>query len=58
MVGINESIVFGFLVLQFLLFRGFNTKGGALEMGQATAAVTNSLSRCFCAGYLLAELLT
>jgi phospholipid/cholesterol/gamma-HCH transport system permease protein len=59
MVGIIKAFVFGFLITTISAFRGFNTKGGALEVGQAsTAAVTNSCIAVLCADYLLAELLT
>ncbi len=59
MVGIIKAFVFGFLIATISAFKGFNTRGGALEVGQAsTSAVTNSCIAVLCADYLLAELLT
>lgn len=53
-----KSIVFAFLISSISSFKGFYTKGGALEVGQAsTAAVTNSCIAILLADYLLAELL-
>ncbi|NBA86451.1 ABC transporter permease [Emticicia sp. CRIBPO] len=58
-IAIIKSIVFGFLIATISAYKGFNTKGGALEVGQAsTAAVTNSCIAVLIADYLLAELLT
>ncbi len=56
--AIIKSIVFAFLISSISSFKGFYTKGGALEVGQAsTAAVTNSCIAILLADYLLAELL-
>jgi phospholipid/cholesterol/gamma-HCH transport system permease protein len=53
-----KSVVFAFLVASISSFKGFNTKGGALEVGQSsTSAVTNSCIAILVADYLLAELL-
>lgn len=53
-----KSVVFAFLVASISAFKGFNTKGGALEVGQSsTSAVTNSCIAILVADYLLAELL-
>lgn len=58
-VAIIKAFVFGFLIATISAYKGFNTKGGALEVGQAsTAAVTNSCIAVLIADYLLAELLT
>lgn len=59
MIAIIKSFVFGFLIATISAYKGFNTKGGALEVGAAsTSAVTNSCIAVLCADYLLAELLT
>jgi phospholipid/cholesterol/gamma-HCH transport system permease protein len=56
--AIIKSVVFGFLVASIAAFQGFNTKGGAYEVGKAsTAAVTNSCIAILIADYLLAQLL-
>jgi len=53
-----KSVVFAFLVSSISSYKGFYTKGGALEVGQAsTSAVTNSCIAILLADYLLAELL-
>ncbi len=53
-----KSVVFAFLVASISSFKGYNTTGGALEVGQAsTSAVTNSCIAILVADYLLAELL-
>lgn len=53
-----KSFVFAFLVASISSFKGYNTTGGALEVGQAsTSAVTNSCIAILVADYLLAELL-
>lgn len=53
-----KSFVFAFLVSSISSFKGFNTTGGALEVGQSsTSAVTNSCIAILVADYLLAELL-
>lgn len=58
-IAIVKAFVFGFLIATISSYKGFNTKGGALEVGQAsTAAVTNSCIAILIADYLLAELLT
>lgn len=58
-IAIVKSTVFGFLIATISAYKGFNTQGGALEVGQAsTAAVTNSCIAVLIADYLLAELLT
>lgn len=53
-----KSVVFAFLVASISSFKGFYTRGGALEVGQAsTAAVTQSVIAVLTADYLLAQLL-
>ena len=53
-----KSVVFAFLIASISSFKGFNTAGGALEVGQSsTSAVTNSCIAILVADYLLAELL-
>ncbi len=53
-----KSVVFGFLISSISAYKGFFTKGGALEVGIAsTSAVTNSCIAILLADYLLAELL-
>jgi len=53
-----KSVVFAFLISSISSFKGFNTVGGALEVGQSsTSAVTNSCIAILVADYLLAELL-
>ncbi len=53
-----KSIVFAFLISSISSFKGYNTTGGALEVGHAsTSAVTNSCIAILVADYLLAELL-
>jgi ABC-type transporter Mla maintaining outer membrane lipid asymmetry permease subunit MlaE len=58
MVGIIKALCLAFLLLQFLLFRGFNTKGGALEGTSLRRQLQIVVSRYFVLDYLLAELLT
>ena len=56
--AIIKSIVFAFLVSSISSFKGYFTKGGALEVGMSsTSAVTNSCIAILVADYLLAELL-
>lgn len=53
-----KSFVFAFLVSSISAFKGYFTKGGALEVGMSsTSAVTNSCIAILVADYLLAELL-
>ena len=53
-----KSVVFAFLISSISAYKGFFTKGGALEVGIAsTNAVTNSCIAILLADYLLAELL-
>ena len=53
-----KPFVFGFLIASIASFKGYYTKGGALEVGQAsTAAVTNSCIAILIADYVLAILL-
>jgi len=53
-----KSFVFAFLVSSISSYKGFYTKGGALEVGIAsTNAVTNSVIAVLLADYFLAELL-
>ena len=58
-ISLIKAFVFGFLIATISSYQGYNTKGGALEVGQAsTSAVTNSCIAVLIADYLLAELLT
>ena len=53
-----KSLVFSFLITSISAYRGYNTSGGALEVGQSsTIAVTNSCIAVLVADYLLAQLL-
>ncbi len=53
-----KSYVFAFLVSSISSFKGYNTRGGALEVGKSsTSAVTNSCIAILIADYLLAQLL-
>ena len=53
-----KSIVFAFLVSSISSYKGYNTQGGALEVGiSSTQAVTSSVIALLIADYLLAQLL-
>ncbi len=53
-----KSFVFAFLITTISAYKGFFTRGGALEVGVAsTSAVTNSCIAILLADYLLAQLL-
>lgn len=53
-----KSFVFAFLIASISSYKGYFTKGGALEVGIAsTSAVTNSVIALLVANYLLAQLL-
>lgn len=53
-----KSVVFAFLVSSISSYKGYYTKGGALEVGIAsTEAVTSSVIAILIADYLLAQLL-
>lgn len=53
-----KSVVFAFLIASISSFRGYNTSGGALEVGAAsTNAVTNSVIAILIADFLLAQIL-
>lgn len=53
-----KAFAFAFLVASISAYKGFYTRGGALEVGQAsTSAVTNSCIAILCADYILAQLL-
>ena len=53
-----KSVVFAFLISSISAYKGYFTKGGALEVGIAsTSAVTNSCIAILLADYLLAQLL-
>ncbi len=52
-----KSFVFAFLISSISAYKGFYTRGGALEVGKAsTSAVTNSVIAILAADYLLAQL--
>lgn len=53
-----KSVVFAFLISAISSFQGYNTKGGALEVGAAsTNAVTNSIIAVLIADYVCANVL-
>ena len=53
-----KSFVFAFLIASISSFKGFYTRGGALEVGQSsTQAVTNSTIAVLLADFTLAQLL-
>lgn len=53
-----KAFVFAFLITTISSFKGYYTKGGALEVGMAsTSAVTSSCIAILLADYLLAQLL-
>ena len=53
-----KSVVFAFLVSAISAFKGYNTTGGALEVGAAsTSAVTNSIIAILIADFALAAIL-
>jgi phospholipid/cholesterol/gamma-HCH transport system permease protein len=53
-----KSVVFAFLISAISAFKGYYTKGGALEVGAAsTSAVTNSIIAILLADYVLAAVL-
>jgi phospholipid/cholesterol/gamma-HCH transport system permease protein len=57
-VALVKSVVFAFLVSSISAYKGFYTKGGALEVGKAsTSAVTNSCIAILLADYIVVEVL-
>jgi phospholipid/cholesterol/gamma-HCH transport system permease protein len=53
-----KSVVFAFLVTSISAYKGYYTRGGALEVGEAsTKAVTTSCIAILLADYLLAQML-
>jgi phospholipid/cholesterol/gamma-HCH transport system permease protein len=53
-----KSVVFAFLIASISAFKGYYTRGGALEVGQSsTKAVTASAIAILFADYVLAQLL-
>jgi len=56
--ALTKSFVFAFLIATISSYKGYFTRGGALEIGQAsTQAVTNSVIGILIADLLLAQLL-
>lgn len=56
-VTLIKSFVFGYLISSISAFYGYNTSGGALEVGEAiTKALTTSCLSLLAADYLVAEL--
>ncbi len=56
--GLIKSLVFAFLICSVSSFKGYYTRGGALQVGRAsTEAVTNSCIAILFADFLLANLL-
>ena len=53
-----KSVVFAFLIASISSYRGYNTSGGALEVGEAsTNAVTSSVIAILIADFILAQVL-
>ena len=53
-----KSFVFGFIVTSIAAFKGYNVKGGALEVGKAsTDAVTSACIAILAADFILADTL-
>ncbi len=53
-----KSYVFAFIIISISAFKGYNTQGGALEVGQSsTAAVTSSCIGVLVADFLLSQML-
>ncbi len=56
--AIIKSFVFAFLISTISSYKGFNTRGGALEVGKAsTNAVTNSVIAILIADFICAQVL-
>lgn len=56
-VTVIKSFVFGYIISSVSAFYGFNTKGGALEVGESiTKALTTSCLALLAADYFVAEL--
>ncbi len=52
-----KSFAFAFLIASIAAFKGYYTRGGALEVGQSsTQAVTNATIAVLCADFVLAQL--
>jgi phospholipid/cholesterol/gamma-HCH transport system permease protein len=52
-----KSFAFAFLIASISAFKGYYTRGGALEVGQSsTQAVTNATIAVLCADFVLAQL--
>ncbi|MEO0331693.1 MAG: ABC transporter permease, partial [Bacteroidota bacterium] len=57
-MALVKSVVFAFLISTISAYQGYFTRGGALEVGQAsTAAVTNSCIAVLIADYVVAQVL-
>ena len=57
-VALVKSVVFAFLISTISAYQGYFTRGGALEVGQAsTAAVTNSCIAVLIADYVVVSVL-
>nr|WKN36613.1 ABC transporter permease [Tunicatimonas sp. TK19036] len=57
-VALVKSVVFAFLISTVSAYQGYYTRGGALEVGQAsTTAVTNSCIAVLIADYVVAQLI-
>ena len=56
--AMTKAFVFAFLITTISAFKGYNTQGGALEVGQSsTSAVTNSCIAILFADYILADIM-
>lgn len=56
--ALTKALVFAFLITTISSFKGYNTTGGALEVGKSsTSAVTNSCIAILFADYILADIM-
>ena len=56
--ALTKAVVFAFLITTISSFKGYNTTGGALEVGHSsTSAVTNSCIAILFADYVLADIM-
>jgi phospholipid/cholesterol/gamma-HCH transport system permease protein len=54
--ALYKAVTFGFIISSLSAYKGFNTKGGALEVGRvSTKAVTGSCIMLLLADYILAQ---
>ena len=56
--ALTKAVAFAFLITTISSFKGYNTNGGALEVGKSsTSAVTNSCIAILFADYVLADIM-